>query len=49
MRPAAMPAFSINGEVKLRLGLPGFGEAGVRFANDLSHAGLTDIVALGRE
>jgi hypothetical protein len=33
---------------KLRLGLPGFGEAGLRFAKDLSQAALTDIVALGR-
>jgi 3-hydroxyisobutyrate dehydrogenase-like beta-hydroxyacid dehydrogenase len=32
----------------LRLGLLGFGEAGVRFAKDLTAAGLTDIVAYSR-
>jgi 3-hydroxyisobutyrate dehydrogenase-like beta-hydroxyacid dehydrogenase len=32
----------------LRLGILGFGEAGVRFAQDLSQAGLKDIVAYSR-
>jgi 3-hydroxyisobutyrate dehydrogenase-like beta-hydroxyacid dehydrogenase len=37
-----------NGENNLRLGLLGFGEAGVRFAKDLTEAGLKDIVAYSR-
>ena len=32
----------------MRLGLLGFGEAGLRFAQDLSQGGLTDIVAYSR-
>ena len=32
----------------MRLGILGFGEAGARFAKDLSQAGLTDIVAYSR-
>ena len=32
----------------MRLGILGFGEAGLRFAQDLSQAGLTDIVAYSR-
>ena len=32
----------------MRLGILGFGEAGARFAQDLSQAGLTDIVAYSR-
>ena len=35
-------------EIKLRLGILGFGEAGLRFAQDLSQGGLTDIVAYSR-
>lgn len=37
-----------TGETDLRVGFLGFGEAGVRFAQDLSQAGLSDIVAYSR-
>ena len=35
-------------QTKLRLGILGFGEAGLRFAKDLAQAGIADIVVYSR-